>query len=272
MFLSKYFSRLSQAIGIKWPLILVELVIVFVGVYLAFLLNTYQENKYIKQESEKIWSSLKIELEGIRLAFPVWAENQAQQNQEWDSLFAINEIGDFYTWRYIQPQYDFTTIQYAIDSRESSIVDFNMYKQLTSLFQNIQQLEHAERLMTDVGLRYRNQHQQLPEGSNEYKIITAENRFLFYKFLDFSRIRVGGLRRLANSSEEILQKINEKLGPDRQLELEKEFIQQQLDKLEGDVPKKMALQKIKNNFPYIPEQVIEEIFDSYYAETAQRTK
>ena len=93
MFLSKFLTRLTGALGIKWQLVVVELIIVFVGVYLAFFLNSLQEEKYIQQESEKIWSSLKIELEGIRLAFLVWADNQEEQNMVWDSLFSKEEIG-----------------------------------------------------------------------------------------------------------------------------------------------------------------------------------
>ncbi len=259
MFLSKFLTRITNALGIKWQLVLVELIIVFVGVYLAFFLNSIQEEKYIKQESEKIWSSLKIELEGIRLAFPLWAENQAEQNVKWDSLFAKEEIGKFYTWRYIQPQYDFTTIQYAIDSREGNIVDFDMYKRLTTLYQNIQQLEHSENLMTEVGLRYKN----IPSGmdkNQDYWVLFGENKFLFYKFIDFSKMRVGSLRRIAKLSEELLDIINQKLGEERQKVLEKEFIQQQIVSVGSDAPKEVLRARIKENFPDLSEQDIEEIY------------
>ena len=259
MFLLKFLSKISDSLGIKWQLVLVELVIVFTGVYLAFFLNNMQEEKYIQQESEKIWSSLKIELEGIRLAFPLWAENQEQNNVEWDSLFAIDEIGDFYTWRYIQPQYDFTTIQYAIDSREGSIVDFDMYKRLTTLYQRIQQLEHSENLMTEMGLRYKN----IPKGMDknpDYWILFGENKLLFYKFIDFSKMRTGILRRIAKLSEDLLNIINQKLGEERQKVLEKEFIQQQIITVGADAPKEVLEARIKENFPSLSDADIEEIY------------
>lgn len=259
MFLSKFLTRVTNALGIKWQLVLVELIIVFTGVYLAFFLNSMQEDKYIQQESEKIWSSLKIELEGIRLAFPVWAEHQTEQNVEWDSLFAIEEIGNFYTWRYIQPQYDFTTIQYAIDSREGSIVDFDMYKRLTVLYQNIQQLEHSERLMTEVGLRYKN----IPSGmdkNQEYWVLFGENKFLFYKFLDFSKMRAGILMRITKLSAELLDIINQKLGSERQKKLEKEFIQQQIVAVGVNATKEVLQTRIKENFPYLSDADIDEIY------------
>ena len=260
MLLSKFLSRLTSTLGIKWQLIVVELIIVFVGVYLAFFLNSLQEEKYIQQESEKIWSSLKIELEGIRLAFPVWAENQEEQNMKWDSLFSNEEIGDFYTWRYIQPQYDFTTIQYAIDSREGSIVDFDMYKKLTALYQSIQQLEHSENLMTEVGLRYKNIPRGMDKKNLDYMLLFGENKFLFYKFLDFSRIRVGGLRRIAKLSEDLLKIINQKLSEERQKASEKEFIQQQIVTVGKNAPKEVLQNRIRENFPNLSERDIEEIY------------
>ncbi|MBX2872744.1 MAG: hypothetical protein KTR30_11605 [Saprospiraceae bacterium] len=260
MFLSKFLTRLTNALGIKWQLVLVELIIVFVGVYLAFFLNSLQEEKYIQQESDKIWSSLKIELEGIRLSFPVWADNQTEQNVEWDSLFAIEEIGNFYTWRYIQPQYDFTTIQYAIDSREGNIVDFDMYKRLTDFYQNVQQLEHSENLMTELGLRYRNIPRGIDKSKEEYWILFGENKFLFYKFLDFSKMRAGILRRIAKLSEDILDIINQKLGEERQQILEREFIHQQIVLIGDDAPKAFLQARIKENFPNISDSDIEEIY------------
>jgi len=260
MFLSKFLNRVSGALGIKWQLVIVELIIVFASVYSAFYLNNYQESKYIKQESEKIWSSLKIELEGIRLGFPIWAEYQAEQNIKWDTLFAHEKIGKFYDWRYIQPQYDFTTIQYAIDSREGSIVDFDMYKRLTALYQSIQQLEHVETLMTEIGLKYRNGSRDLPKDTPEYKLRFAENKFLFYKFLDFSKIRAGNLRRIAQASEGLLAIIDEKLGSKRKIELEKEYIQEQIVRLDGKAKKEEILQRIKSNFPYYSDEILENIY------------
>lgn len=259
MFLSKFLSKISDSLGIKWQLVLVELVIVFVGVYLAFFLNSIQEEKYIQQESDKIWSSLKIELEGIRLAFPLWAEGQAEQNVEWDSLYAKEEIAKFYTWRYIQPQYDFTTIQYAIESREGNIVDFDMYKRLTTLYRYIQQLEHSENLMTEVGMRYKN----IPNGidkNQEYWVLFAENKFLFYKFIDFSKMRVGSLKRIAKLSEDLLDIINQKLGAERQRVLEKEFIQQQIVLVGSNAPKEVLRARINENFPNLSDADIDEIY------------
>ncbi len=268
MFLTKLFKRLSGVIEIKWQFVVVELFIVFIGVYLAFSLNNHQQEQYVKKEGEKVWSSLKLELERIRLSFPVWVEYQKSQNEKWDSLFAIQEVGKFYTWRYIQPQYDFTTIEYAISTRESSIVDFDMYKKLTELNQNIQMLRHSEELMTETGFKYKNIHSKLPKTSKEYLQLTADNRFHFFKFIDFSKIRVNSMNRIVLLVVDLLEIIDEKLGPQKSFELEKSFIQKQIIALAEDAKPEEILGKFKQNFPDLSEEQINNIYDAAQKEIA----
>ncbi len=268
MFLTKFFKRLSGTIEIKWQLVVVELCIVFFGVYLAFLLNSHQQEQYVKQEGEKVWSSLKLELEAIRFSFPIWVEYQKSQNEKWDSLFANQEVGKFYTWRYIQPQYDFTTIEYALSTRESSIVDFDMYKKLTELNQNIQMLRHSEELMTETGFKYKNIHSKLPKTSKEYLQLTADNRLYFFKFIDFSKIRVNIMNRIVLSVIDQLEIIDEKLGPEKSLELEKSFIQKQIIVLADNATPEEILARIKEVFPDLSDQQIKNIYDAAHKEIA----
>lgn len=268
MFLTKLFKRLSEVIGIKWQLVVVELFIVFIGVYLAFSLNNHQQEQYVKKEGEKVWSSLKLELEKIRFSFPIWVEFQNSQNEKWDSLFAIQEVGQFYTWRYIQPQYDFTTIEYAISTRESSIVDFDMYKKLTELHQNIQMLRHSEELMTETGFKYKNIHSKLPKTSKEYLQLTADNRLHFFKFIDFSKIRVNIMNRVVQSVVGLLEIMDKKLGPQKSAELEKSFIQKQIIELADSATPEEILVRIKEVFPDLSEEQINNIYDAAQKETA----
>lgn len=268
MFLTRLLKSLSGTLQIKWQLVVLELCIVFIGVYLAFLLNSHQQEQYVKQEGEKVWSSLKLELEGIRFSFPIWAEFQNSQNEKWDSLFAIQEVGKFYTWRYIQPQYDFTTIEYAISTRESSIVNFDMYKQLTELNQNIQMLRHSEELMTETGFKYKNIHSKLPKTSKEYLQLTADNRLHFYKFIDFSKVRVNIMNRIVLSVIDLLEIIDEKLGPEKSLELEKSFIQKQIILLADNATPEEILERTKEVFPDLSDQQMKNIYAAAQKEIA----
>ena len=88
MFIRKLFNVGDKA---KW--LLLELLIVFVGVYLAFLFQSYAEQAKIDKEKEKVLVSLKLELEEFRTSFPRFAEYQEGMVNEWDSLFRVNELG-----------------------------------------------------------------------------------------------------------------------------------------------------------------------------------
>ncbi|MEZ5041294.1 MAG: hypothetical protein R2828_15460 [Saprospiraceae bacterium] len=262
MLFGRFLKRLTGSLQIKWRVLLLELFIVFIGVYLAFILNNYQESQRIKVEGEKIWSSLKLELEGIRLAFPGWAYFQEKQNEKWDSLFQIKEVDQFFTWRYIQPQYDFTTLEYAIATRESKIVDFDLYHNLTKLYQTVQQLEHIENLMTEIGLRYKNIPPSMPTDSQEYHQLSAENLLNFYRFIDFSKMRASNLKRIVDLSNDLLLIINKKLGKKQQVRLEKNYIQKQIVAKFSKAPADLIKKEIQASFPHFTESEILSIYEA----------
>ena len=53
---------MKSRLKINWQTLLVELLVVFIGVYLAFLLNNFQENQKAKNEEHKVMTSLKKSL------------------------------------------------------------------------------------------------------------------------------------------------------------------------------------------------------------------
>ena len=185
---------------------------IFVGVYLAFLFQNYSEQKKIDREKDKVLMSLKLELEIFRTSFPEFSAFQKAQNEKWDSLFNARETADFYTWRYLEPQYNFQVIEYALNQKGTDIVSFELYEELSALYSNIKRLEHAERLMTEHGQKYRNISNAWNEDSWVYKERQADNRFNFYKFRIAGYDRAFVLERIAKDSERILQEINRELG------------------------------------------------------------
>ncbi|PHN03195.1 hypothetical protein [Flavilitoribacter nigricans] len=256
----RLFNRIRQ---INWNMILLELFIVFVGVYLAFLLGNYQEKKRIASEAEKIYTSLKVELEGIRFNFPQRAAYQRSRNVEWDSLWDQGGYAPLYQWRYIQPQYDFTTIEYALKAQGSTIVNFELYESLTELYQGIKRLEHQELLLTDIGMEYRN----VPADSNmptdELAIRNADNRLLFYKFIDLSKLRAEVLGELVTHANNSLQIIDNRLGKDDRRRIEMDLIRENLPRLIAgrDLPEAMIKKQIEQQFPSLRERDIRQLME-----------
>lgn len=252
MFIRKLFNVGDKA---KW--LLLELLIVFVGVYLAFLFQSYAEQAKIDKEKEKVLVSLKLELEEFRTSFPRFAEYQEGMVDEWDSLFRINELGVYYTWRYLEPQYNFNVIEYAINQEGTDVLDFDLYESLSKLHAEIKQLEQAERYMTEIGFAHVNIPKSLDRGSQQYSIMYNQNRFNFFKFIDFARMRANSLRRVSKRSKEIVVRINDVLGENKTKEVDFMLLENYLD---AKVDTSMILSVYDEYFP----QYTREEFDEFY--------
>lgn len=258
MFIRKLFKIGDKA---KW--LFLELLIVFIGVYLAFLFQSYAEGNKMDKEKEKVLVGLKLELEEFRTGFNRFADFQEDKVKEWDSLFAIEKVGDYYGWRYIEPQYNFSIIEYALDLKGTDIVDFDLYDDLSKIYSEIKKLEHTERLMTELGMQYKIISGSLDPSSQMAKNLAAENRFHFFKFKGFARDRVGILRRAANYSNGLLETINSALGPKRAQEVEYRLLEKYIE-AGVDIP--FVKEVFEENFPHYSEEefsrMVEEIKQS----------
>lgn len=206
MLFSRFLKRLTQPLAsFNWGAIILELVIVFFGVYLAFLFNNYQENRRIDQQATKVLVSLKVQLEAFRLSFPGMVSYQKQVVKKVEEQLSKQEMFPIYDWHFIQPQYDFTAIEYALNTRETEIVDFTLYEELQDLSGVIRRLEYAEEKMTDLGDRYQNYSGRIDTTSIEHRRREADNRLLLHRFLLYSRARTNALADIAETSEEILR-------------------------------------------------------------------
>lgn len=173
---------------------LIDLVIVITGVSVAFLLSSWNEQKKEVAERNKVMSSLQQELDEITTVFPDMASYQENMAVHWDSLLAAKQLDDFYNYRYLQPQYNYTIIEYALDTRNSNIVDFQLHEKLLKIHKTIKMLEQAEIHMTVLALEF-----QVPADGK----ISAQNLFLFRKFIVFAKDRASCLREVHQLAEEI---------------------------------------------------------------------
>ncbi len=179
-----------------------DLGIVITGVTVAFLLNSLNEARKEEAEQQKVINSLHHELEEIQKFFPSMAEYQQNNTRTWDSLLLQKSIGDFYQYYFIQPQYNYTVIEFAIETRNSAIVDFDLHQQLLLLYKELKMLEQAEMYMTSVALQY----QANVENSN-----TPQNLFLFKRFIGFGKNRTRSLKEVHRLAEQTLLLLKQKL-------------------------------------------------------------
>ncbi len=250
MFLRKLYKVPDK---IKW--LTLELLVVFVGVYLAFVFQTISADRVIDKEKEKVFVSLKKELDQLRMDLPGFADFQENVREEWDSLANLRQVASFYTWRYIEPQYNFKVIEYAINSEGTDVIDFALYEDILDIYSAIKKLEHTERLMTEYGGRYKNVPDDIDQNGETAKVLHAENRLTFFKFRVFARDRTGILRRVAEKASKIVQQINDQLGPEKTKGVDLALLREYL---EADIPMESIEEAFLKHFPQYTVEVLRE--------------
>ncbi len=120
-------------------------------------------------------------------------------------------------------------IEYALNQEGTDILSFELYESLSVLHSFIVRLEHAERMMTEHGMRYRNISQKWDKESMEYQTRNADNRFNFFKFRVASLDRTESLKDIAKRSEYIVQLVNNELGPEMTRKAEIDMIYKYLE-------------------------------------------
>lgn len=237
----------------KWVWAFVDLLVVIIGVYTAFLIQSSAASSNDKSEKIKVYSALKMELEEFRVAFPEFA----QSNKNFLKKTAEAEHLNFSGWRFIEPQYGYQIIEFAINIQNNSIIDFEAYEELKKLYVFIKQLEHAERLVTEVAGTYQQPIQELDEQHPLNLERKANNNTNLFRFRMFLRTRIGVLERTSKACVPLLEKINDELGPEKRKELDEKFI---VGKLGWVSSEEEAVELISEYFPSFTEEEAKELY------------
>uniref|UniRef100_UPI004048D372 hypothetical protein n=1 Tax=Roseivirga sp. TaxID=1964215 RepID=UPI004048D372 len=185
---------------------LTELLVVFVSISVAFALNNWNESKKENLEKLKVLRSLQNELQFIQNIFPEMAEYQKKMTKKWDSLMHQGTLPDFYNYWYLQPQYNYSVLEYAIATRNSKIVGFELHEEMLKIYNEFIRLKESETYMTNIALEY----QPLPNNKGE-NLMAERNKFLFQKFLVYGKARARLLQEISELSDEILPIITKQL-------------------------------------------------------------
>lgn len=179
---------------------LIDLLIVVTGVTIAFLLGSWNEYTKAEVERKKVINSLRAELHALDSLFPSMAEYQVKVVTHWDSLLAKKEVGDFYGYRFIQPQYNYAVIEYALNS-SSNVVDFTLHQKLLELYRFIKMLEQTEVYMTELALQY--------QPALDNLLVKERNIFLLSRFKVFSKDRASLLQEISRQAKSVLEVLGE---------------------------------------------------------------
>ena len=237
--------------GIKF--LVLELIIVFLGVYLAFLFQNYSANKQVETEQTKVLIGLKEDLEYFRLFFPGFSSNAERLVQNWNEVYSSNSYADFSTWRFIQPQYDYSALEYALNA-DADIIDYELNSIIAEVYQELQKLRHTELLITEIAMSF----QAVPTTGSEQgaiAMIEAQNLQKFRMFIDRSVDRHRIISRIAEISNKVIPSINERFDVEELKAIELELIAKQI-KLSGITQVDEYLPLLLQYFPNLNEEEI----------------
>ncbi len=206
----KFFSKE----GIKF--LFLELIIVFIGVYGAFLFQNYSEQRKTEAEKEKVMVGVKEDLEYFRIYFPDFAGES--QVEEWRESIRNERYPDYSNWRFIQPQYDYIAVEYALAS-DAEVINFELNSIIAEIYQELKKLEHVELLLTELSMKY----VAIPEGSRDNPDVqfAHQSNFLnFKRFTDRYNDRASIMLRIASMSSDHLPTINSYFGEEKLKEIE----------------------------------------------------
>ncbi|XWN37540.1 MAG: hypothetical protein ROO71_01180 [Balneola sp.] len=252
--LEKSFKIFSKQ-GVKF--LLLELVVVFLGVYLAFLFQSYSEDQKLEIEKEKIMIGLKEDFEYFRIFFPDYAGQP--QVQIWREMLQKGNYIDFSSWRFIQPQHDYIAIEYALDA-DAEVIDFETNSSIANIYQELKKLEHVEIILNDLALKY----QKIPEiNSDDIRIkIAHENNLLnFKRFTERYADRAGIMIRIAELCGKQLPIINNNFGKEKLAEIELLLISKNIT-VNDDQEVQFYVNILKQFFPNLSEEEITKALDS----------
>ncbi len=135
--------------------LLLELVIVFVGVYLAFLFSSHREQQRTDAELDRVLALMQVGLDRYEELFEGFALRHETKNAEFLAQLENNEIPVFYETYYASPQYPVDVINFVLTREGYDVFSLDFYVPLTSFAHAIQRIMYVEDKLVQLGERYR---------------------------------------------------------------------------------------------------------------------
>ena len=189
-----------------------ELIVVFAGVFMAFMINSYREDQLLEQEKQKVLNGLLVELRSAQEVLPKQIKWQAHFCDSLKSRIDREIIpGELSSYRFLQPQYPMHLLDYSLTLKGSEIIDQELFIALSGLSSNAQRMRHAEELINEVSLAYRPVTSGLlPEEAYQRG---SENLYLARRFYEFSVDRLNNMRLLEKQVAEVIALLEARKPP-----------------------------------------------------------
>ena len=185
-----------------------------------------------------------------------WYSNN--QVQHWEKLNSQGQYIDFSGWRFIEPQYQYQVLERVLNIQNGDLINFELFQYSLRIYEQIRRIEHTERMITEVGFKYRSIPDPLNEKSSDFQLLNATNQDNFRRLIDAMKIRGEIQQLLAERSSDALTVINQALPFQVKKQIEEELIVQYIDNMvETEVE---AVERVSLVFPDFSEEEIKVMY------------
>ncbi|MEM8487022.1 MAG: hypothetical protein AAF564_15830 [Bacteroidota bacterium] len=197
--------RLIEKVSTINPVrLFLELIIVFLGVYLAFLFTSYKEQQRTDAEIERIAALMQVGLDRYEQLFEGFAQRHAIGNEEFRLQLENNEIPVFYETYFASPQYPVDVINFVLTREGYDVFSLDFYVPLTSFAHAIQRIMYVEEKLVQLGERYR---RLPPSGAVTYQRVYNEQYILAQQYYRYLEMRKNMSADLANQARQLKAQI-----------------------------------------------------------------
>jgi hypothetical protein len=122
----------------------VELLIVFVGVYSAFLLDDWQTARELRRERDRITALLQLGIERYQKLFEGFVLRHETVNADFRAALESGSVPDFGDTFYPAPQYPIEMIRHVLTRESYDVFSIDAYVPLTTFVNSLERLMDVE--------------------------------------------------------------------------------------------------------------------------------
>ncbi len=242
----------------KWTWALVDLLVVIIGVYIAFLIQSSESDRKQLKEKEEIITALKYELEFFRIQMPGQAWYSKNKANEWTKIHDAGNYSNYSSWRFIEPQYNYQVTEHALNISNAEIISFELSQALRPVYVQIRRIEQTERTLTEMAGRYQSIPGSLKKGQPEYDVIWNKNYDNYKRFVQAMLDRASNQELLGNESISALKIINEQISKTTKRKVEESLTVRFIDELVDS--EEEAVVVINRTFPDFTEDEARQMY------------
>ena len=180
--------------------LLAELVIVFLGVYLAFSLSSQQEVRRYGAQQEKVIALLDLGFERYQSLFSGFAQRHENRNPVFKATLEENEVPYFGGEYFTAPQYPIDAITFLLTDKSYELFDNGLYVPLTSYLNAIKRLMYVEEKLVELSETY----QPLPSSSHpDYERLHRVEYHKAQRFYNYLELRRNISEELGENAEQM---------------------------------------------------------------------